>query len=261
MDAPTQPVLPARETPSVAVRSRIDEIVIVLFAFMGVGGAVFLPLRFHIPPITTSFLLATGLAALTYRFLGGIQGTSLGVGSLKLTGVLAALVGIAMIVNHALSSQTATTTTPVPPIFQVWQVTGQILDENGNPFTLHSYDDISINPQNPPSIAPDGSFTINVASSPDANGAPKLPELDLSHNNYRPANISLENFDLQNTGGAAATGPTELPVGAPYGQVTVNHTGNIIQLNQIKLQPDARYNPTQPLISVNAKSSPPENVP
>jgi hypothetical protein len=260
MDAPTQPVPPARETPSVAVRSRIDEIVIVLFAFMGVGGAVFLPLRFHIPPITTSFLLATGLAALTYRFLGGIQGTSLGVGSLKLTGVLAALVGIAMIVNHALSSQTAAPPPPAPPIFQVWQVSGQILDENGKPFTVHGYNDISINPQNPPAIAPDGSFTINVASSPDANGAPKLPELDLSHDNYQPADISLENLDLQNTA-AATTGQTEVPIVAPYGQVTVTHTGNIIQLNPIKLQPNAPYNPTQPLISVNAKSSPPENVP
>jgi len=73
MDASTQPVPPARETTSAAVGSRIDEIVIVLFAFLGVGGAVFLPLYFRIPPITTSFLLATGLAALTYRFLGAFR--------------------------------------------------------------------------------------------------------------------------------------------------------------------------------------------
>jgi len=79
--------------------------VVAAFAFLGVGGSVFLPLRFHIPPIIISFLMATGLAALAYRFLGGIPGASIAIGALKLTGALAALVGIALVINRDLVNQ------------------------------------------------------------------------------------------------------------------------------------------------------------
>lgn len=87
----------------------LDEIVVAAFAFLGVVGSVFLIVYFGVnavPSILVSFLLATGLAALTYRFLGGIDaGTSFRVGALKLTGSLAALVGIALVVNHYLADQ------------------------------------------------------------------------------------------------------------------------------------------------------------
>jgi hypothetical protein len=83
----------------------VDEIVVAAFAFLGFGGAVFLPLRFNIPQIVTSFLLATGLAALAYRYLGGIPSTSLAVGAVKIGGSLAALVGIAILINSHLVSQ------------------------------------------------------------------------------------------------------------------------------------------------------------
>ncbi len=90
---PPTPVAPARRG------WNIDEIVVAAFAFLGFGGAVFLPLRFNIPPIVISFLLATGLAALAYRYLGGIPVASLAVGALKLGGSLAALVGIAILID------------------------------------------------------------------------------------------------------------------------------------------------------------------
>ena len=86
-DTPRSPNLPTRHW-------YIDEIIVAAFAFFGVGGAVFLPLRFgftSVPPIVVSFLLATGLAALTYKYLGGIQTASLKIGTLKLGGALAAL--------------------------------------------------------------------------------------------------------------------------------------------------------------------------
>jgi hypothetical protein len=84
----------------------VDELVVAAFAFLGVAGAVFLPLRFNIPPIVISFLLATGLAAFAYKYLGGIPaGTSYVTGTLKLGGALAALVGIAFAINTVLVSQ------------------------------------------------------------------------------------------------------------------------------------------------------------
>ncbi len=75
----------------------MDESVVAAFAFLGVSRAVVLQIMSKtVAPVIVSCLLATGLAALTYRFLGGIEGsTALTIGALKLTGALAALVGIA----------------------------------------------------------------------------------------------------------------------------------------------------------------------
>src|SRR5437660_9437431 len=97
----------------------IDEIVVAAFAFLGVGSAVFIPLRYgpnKVPAILISFLLATGLAALTYRYLGGIQGASFAIGALKLTGSLGALVGIGLLINSRLELQVH------PPAYELWEV-------------------------------------------------------------------------------------------------------------------------------------------
>jgi hypothetical protein len=111
---PNQPV----PTPATSGRSwSMDDIVVAAFAFLGIGCAVFLQLRFeYVPPIIVSFLLATGLAALTYRFLGGVEGASFAVGALKLGGALAALVGIAMLINRALVSQSSAASTALPDL-------------------------------------------------------------------------------------------------------------------------------------------------
>lgn len=87
------------QNPTDVRKPRLDDIVVLVFALLGFVGAIFLPTRFNLPPIVISFLLATGLAALAYRYLGGIPGTSLAVGALKLGGALAALVGIALLIN------------------------------------------------------------------------------------------------------------------------------------------------------------------
>jgi hypothetical protein len=82
-----------------------DDIVVVVFASIGLGGGVVLALYTNAPPIITSFLFSTGITALIYRFLGGIQGTSYAVGALKLGGTAACLVGIALLMNPYLESQ------------------------------------------------------------------------------------------------------------------------------------------------------------
>lgn len=110
MVAPANPPLPANPgAPLPAGSGRpwyVDDLIVAAFAFLGVLGAVFLPVFLSIPPLVISFLLATGLAALSYKYLGGISaGTTYAVGALKLTGALAALVGIAFAVNAVLASQ------------------------------------------------------------------------------------------------------------------------------------------------------------
>jgi len=161
----------------------IDEIVVAAFAFLGMAGGVFLPLRYTIPPITISFLLATGLAALTYRFLGGIEGASFTVGSLKLGGALAALVGIAVLINNYLVSQ-------MPKPHEVWQVSGQLEDPQGNPIQVIDAEDISVSP-NTIHRGLNGKFEMTVTSEPDINGNQQMPTISLGHTPYQGDSIDL----------------------------------------------------------------------
>ncbi|MGA3371169.1 MAG: hypothetical protein ABSC48_05350 [Terracidiphilus sp.] len=210
----------------------LDDIVVVVFAFFGFGCAVFLPLRFdNIPPITISFLLATGLAALTYRFLGGIEGASFAVGTLKLGGALAALVGIAMLINHTLVSQVRP---PAPP-YQVWVVSGQVTDESGQPIEPLDVTDIALQP---PLLVPypGGRFKLNIYSWPDVNGKMAFPVISVSHNGFSSHPVDL-NPDAQN-------------------DVDVERAGQTITLKQIKLsRPPAEYNPPQQALQKVADAS------
>lgn len=164
----------------------MDDIVVAAFAFLGLGGAVLLPVKFYIPPITISFLLATGLAALTYRYLGGIQNSSFSVGALKLGGALGALVGIALLINTRLQPQM-----PAPPKqFLVWEVSGQVTDDAGTPIEPLDTDDIKLKP---PPLQPSvqGKFKLALHSWPDIEGRNAFPGLSISHNGYTPHPIDL----------------------------------------------------------------------
>lgn len=116
-----------------------DDTVVAAFALLGFGGAVFLPLAYNVPPIVTSFLLATGLAALTYRYLGGIGGASFAIGALKLTGTLGAMVGIALLINNQLVYQTTV---------QVWELHGKVLNQNKDAIDPLNDADFSVFPVN-----------------------------------------------------------------------------------------------------------------
>jgi hypothetical protein len=82
-----------------------EDIVAVCFAAFGVITGVLLHKR--AAPVVVSILLSTGIAALVYRFLGGIEGTELTVGALKLTGTVAALMGLAIWINRSLVQQSS----------------------------------------------------------------------------------------------------------------------------------------------------------
>lgn len=119
-------------------------------------------------------MLATGLAALTYRFLGGIQGASFTVGSLKLGGALAALVGIAMLINHALVAEQ-----PVP--HQAYQLMGLVVDDKGQPVPNLNVGNFNLSP---PTIYPDpggNDFRMTFTTGGDFNGNPVFPKLVINY--------------------------------------------------------------------------------
>jgi len=81
-----------------------DEVIVIFFALLGFVGSVYL-YRTGSPSIMVSVFLATGVASLVYRFLGGIQDATFVWGALKLGGTAAALLGIAIGVDHYLSAE------------------------------------------------------------------------------------------------------------------------------------------------------------
>jgi len=83
---------------------RWDDLVVICFALLGFVGSVVL-YRMQSSTTIISFFLATGVASVVYRFLGGIDQTQLVWGTFKVGGTLAALLGIAMYVNQEMKVQ------------------------------------------------------------------------------------------------------------------------------------------------------------
>jgi hypothetical protein len=166
----------------------IDEIVVIVFALFGFVGGVFLPHLITIQPIITSFMLSTGLAALTYRFLGGIQGASFTMGSLKIGGTLGAMVGIAMLINHALVAE-------MPPtqgsLHQAYHVTGTVIDNTGAVVSQFDPGDITVDPGGIKSGF-SGEFQVTFVSWPDFNGQPQFPILHVKHGAWSAESIPLK---------------------------------------------------------------------
>jgi hypothetical protein len=184
--------------------SNIDEIIVTAFAIFGVAGAVFLPLAFgfnKVPPIVVSFLLATGLAALAYRYLGGIQGASFGVGALKLGGSLGALAGIALLINQFLPTQ-------VTP-YQVWQVSGQVVQDTGQPVEPLGIADFALDPE-AFHHGDAGSFTLKINSAPSVAGKIEFPALKISHAPFDTAWVDLNHMKLPNSGNTIDVGRISL---------------------------------------------------
>ena len=184
----------------------IDEIVVAAFAFFGVGSAIYIPLRFgpdKVPAILISFLLATGLAALTYRYLGGIQGATFAVGALKLTGSLGALVGIGLLINGRLELQVHPP--PPPPLFELWVVSGQVTNEAGKPIEPLEEKDVTLVPATLVRKGK-GNFTMNIYSWPAPGGGRAFPTLAISHNKLDSHPVDL-NPNASNDVEITRTGP------------------------------------------------------
>ncbi len=91
-------------TDSVRPKLTSEDIVIIVVCTLGLIGGVIL-FYLNSPPIIISLFLATGLSALVYRFLGGIEYAVFGIGALKLAGVGAFLIGSAFWINSYLEKQ------------------------------------------------------------------------------------------------------------------------------------------------------------
>jgi hypothetical protein len=214
----------------------MDDIVVVVFALLGIGGAVFLPLRFqNFSPTITSFLMATGLAALTYRYLGGIQGASFSVGTLKLGGAMAALVGIAWFIHRLLLLD------PTPPSpDQDWVVNGQVVGEDHRPVgSILFPTDFTTNPSH---IVLDGygGFSLHVHSFPDVDGIMTFPTLYVTHQVSPPPGSSIPPVLLASPGVDLNPNATNPP------NVKVSRKGHSIKIEGITLVAPA-YAPTQVL--------------
>lgn len=119
----------------------IDDIVVITFALLGLGGGILLPLKYgfyRIPSIDVAAMLATGIAALTYRYLGGTQGNSFTVGAFKTVGSVAVFVGVAWFINSYLDKQINRE--------QVWRIKGTVLDETKNPIDPLNDADFQLTP-------------------------------------------------------------------------------------------------------------------
>lgn len=106
-DSGSAPVAAGRKRAAALRRKRrlsSEDAIVVIFVLFGLVGSVVL-YRTNIAPIIVSFFLAIGVAALVYRFLGGIEDATLVWGALKIGGTMAVLVGIAIGVNRYLEVQ------------------------------------------------------------------------------------------------------------------------------------------------------------
>lgn len=185
MAAPTQPAVPTQTPPTAAPSGfrplSLDDFVPLAVAIFGLAGGVFLPHVLHMPAITTSFLLATGAAAVTFRFLGGVQGASFAVGGLKVGGTLGALIGLALIINHSLAPETQPPPAPpAPPLHQAYHVTGTVVDAKGVPVDGLQIGNFLVSPQGTYPNPEGGKFSLVFASGVDFNGKPTFPSLTIS---------------------------------------------------------------------------------
>lgn len=119
----------------------------------------------QIPPILPSVLLATGLAALTYRFLGGLEDAGFQMYGFKAAGGLAALALITWGINYYLQGQDPDTRKVI------YTVTGTAVDGRGNPVRMDEGDVLP----DPTAITVQkngmGSFTVDFPEEADGASA------------------------------------------------------------------------------------------
>ena len=83
-----------------------EDTVTICLVVAGILGGLVLHIRGRAAPIVVAVFLSTGIAAVVYRFLGGIEGT-LKMGGLQLTGTMAAWMGVTYMIDRALVKQSS----------------------------------------------------------------------------------------------------------------------------------------------------------
>jgi hypothetical protein len=139
-------------------------------------------------PIIPASLLFTALPNNTANVGGKLQGLEI-----KLGGAFAGYFAILLLIvaNHAILVPPP----PVPPPpYQVWEVSGRILNESGQPVEPLELRDVSLAPSYF-NTDRSGYFSLKFYSWPDLNGGYAYPRLIISHDNYQPVPIPLNPSD------------------------------------------------------------------
>ncbi len=95
--------MPEDSDPSIP-NSKFENQVILITILTGFIGSVILYFL-KLPPVVMAIFLGSGIAALVFRFLGGTAGTTMAMGTLKLSGSIAVLLGSAYYINQQLEKQ------------------------------------------------------------------------------------------------------------------------------------------------------------
>jgi len=123
------------------LKSRLIENIVIIFVIaLGlIGSIIILACKLPIPPIVVAILLGAAIATLVYRFLGGISpDTTLkvgafNVGTLKVGGTMAALIGSALLFNNILERQTRDLDNLFKPNYENWIAVSK---DSGTPIGL-----------------------------------------------------------------------------------------------------------------------------
>ncbi|MGH9546987.1 MAG: hypothetical protein ACRD23_17420 [Terriglobales bacterium] len=80
---------------------------------------------------------------------------------------------------------------PRPQTYQVWELSGTVTDESGNPIQPLAATDVVFDP---PIYQPDlgGVFSVKFPTIPAPGGGTTYPKLFISHNEYEPVPIDLD---------------------------------------------------------------------
>ena len=138
-------------------------------------------------PIIPAYLLFKALPS-TSTVGGKLQGLDI-----KLGGSFAGYFALVLLIiaNHAVLVPLPP---PPPPPYQVWEVSGRVLNEQGKPIEPLDIRDISLAPS---FLDTDrsGFFRLRFYSWPDIGGGYAYPRLTISHENYEPLPIPLNPSD------------------------------------------------------------------
>ncbi len=99
-----------------------EDVVLISVILIGFVGSVLIYVyELSVPPIVVAVLLGSAVAALVYRFLGGISTKdSFSLGAIKLGGSMAALISCAWFINSELTTQTKNLDQLFDPHYRSW---------------------------------------------------------------------------------------------------------------------------------------------
>ncbi len=175
-------------------------------------------------PVVPAYLLFKALPS-SAQVTGPLQGLTL-----KLGGAFAGYFAVLLVIILNLSKLLP------PPVYQVWQVEGNVTDDKNVPFEFLNEPDFQLSP---PHFIPErgGSFTLmfTTSSTPAGNGI-AFPTLTVSHDQFKPLPIPLDPAELAQ----------RQDLGMKQGDIDSNHRK--IVLRHIALQPQAlpTYSPAGP---------------